>query len=98
MKHETTLYRGDAAVAYAQRNLGAFLVVDPELEAEYGQRLWDLEFNPAQVEKIVAKHGTEGFALCGGVSDAHDEAFFLWLIQEYDHGDVGASSSAKGRR
>ncbi len=85
MKHETTLYRGEAAVAYARRNLGAFLVADPELEVEYGHRLWNLEFNPAQVERIFTQHGTEGFTLCGGVSDAHDEAFFLWLIQEHDH-------------
>ncbi len=85
MKHETTLYRGEAAVAYARRNLGAYLVVDPELVAEYGQRLWDLEFNPAQVEKIFTKHGTKGFTICGGISDAHDEAFFFRLIQEYDH-------------
>ena len=52
MKHETTLYRGEAAVAYARRNPGVLLVANPELEAEYGHRSWSLEFHPAQVEKV----------------------------------------------
>lgn len=60
-------------------------MADPWLKALIGHKLWDLEENVEMLEEIFAEHGTEGFTIRGGVSDAHDEAFFCWLMQKYDY-------------
>ncbi len=55
------------------------------LVALIGKNRWSFEYNAKKVDEILAEHGTEGFTICGGISDAHDEVFFLWLMQKYDH-------------
>ena len=38
-----------------------------------------------KLDVLCAKHGPDVFYIEGGVSDAHDEAFFCWLLRAYDH-------------
>lgn len=86
LKHETKRYQGDAALAYAGRNEGAYLRIDSALVAtERRGELYALPEEAQEVAELSARHGVEIFSIIGGVSDEHDEAFFLWLLAEYDY-------------
>ena len=87
VKHETKVYRGEEALAYAKRNEGAYLHIDDLVaKTEAYDRSLDLEEDADKIDALVgAKYGPDVFYIEGGVSDAHDEAFFCWLLRAYDH-------------
>lgn len=87
MKHELKRYTGQAAVEYARRNKGAYLEFEP-LEAiteRYIEHRFDFEFCEEEIEELLAEYGPDICFIRGGISDAHDEAFFVWLMQECDY-------------
>lgn len=94
MKHETRRYRGAAAFSYARRNRGAFLKLERQLADAKGLGwLYELPEDAERIAALIATYGEDAFWIDGGVSDEHDEAFFLWLLHTY--APPGASSQEK---